>query len=100
MRGVFFRLWVPRLLRVVPLYAVGAPRFAETPPHFLTIRKYSNNLFNRPMASLELNLRVLKAEVLDALVYGALWSPNVNHDSTMSTKHRRFLLRSLVSASL
>ena len=43
-------------------------------------RKYSLELYDRPSAPLELKIRMLKAEVLETMLYGCVtWSPRASH---------------------
>ena len=45
-----------------------------------SFRKYSRELYDRPSAPLELKIRVLKAEVLESMLYGCVtWSPHSYH---------------------
>ena len=57
-----------------------------------SFRKYTLELHNRPSAPLELKIRMLKAEVLEAMPYGCVtWSPRACHYDTLRRAHRRFL---------
>ena len=43
-------------------------------------RKFSTELFDRPNASLRLKARLLKAEAMEALLYGCMtWAPRNAH---------------------
>ena len=45
-----------------------------------SFRKYSLELYDRPSAPLELKIRMLKAEVLETMLYGCVtWSPRACH---------------------
>ena len=45
-----------------------------------SFRKYSLELYDRPSASLELKIRMLKAEALESMLYGCVtWSPRPCH---------------------
>ena len=57
-------------------------------------RKYTLELYDRPSAPLELKTRMLKAEVLETMLYGCVtWSPRVCHYDTLRRAHHRFLTR-------
>lgn len=58
------------------------------------LRKYSKGIYNRPRVSLEIKVRMLKADVLETMLYGCVaWSPNADHYDKLRTQHHRFLLR-------
>ena len=45
-----------------------------------SFRKYTLELYDRPSAPLELKIRVLRAEVLETMLYGCVtWSPRACH---------------------
>ena len=57
-------------------------------------RKYTLELYDRPSAPLELKIRMLRAEVLETMLYGCVtWSPHACHYDTLSRAHHRFLTR-------
>ena len=59
-----------------------------------SFRKYTFELCNQPSAPLELKIRMLRAEVLEAMLYGYVtWSPRSCHNDTLRRAHHRFLTR-------
>ena len=57
-----------------------------------SFQKYSFELYNRPSAPLELKIRMLKAEVLETMLYGCVtWSPRACHYDTLRRAHHSFL---------
>ena len=59
-----------------------------------SFRKYALELYNRPSAPLELKIRMLRAEVLETMLYGCVtWSPRACHYDTLRRAHHRFLTR-------
>ena len=55
-------------------------------------RKYTLELYDRPSAPLELKIRMLRAEVLETMLYGCVtWSPRASHYDTLRRAHHRFL---------
>ena len=59
-----------------------------------SFRKYALELYDRPSAPLELNIRMLRAEVLEKMLYGCVtWSPRACHYDTLRRAHHRFLTR-------
>ena len=59
-----------------------------------SFRKYTLELYDRPSAPLELKIRMLRAEVLETMLYGcAAWSPRACHYNTLRRAHHRFLTR-------
>ena len=59
-----------------------------------SFRKYTVELYDRPSAPLELKIRMLRAEVLETMLYGCVtWSPRACHDDTLRRAHHRFLTR-------
>ena len=59
-----------------------------------SFRKYTFELYDRPSAPLELKIRILRAEVLDTMLYGwVTWSPRACHYDTLRRAHHRFLTR-------
>ena len=59
-----------------------------------SFRKYNLELCDRPSAPLELKIRMLRAEVLETMLYGCVtWSPRACHYETLRRAHHRFLTR-------
>ena len=59
-----------------------------------SFRKYTLELYNQPSAPLELKIRMLRAEVLETMLYGCVtWSPRACHSYTLRRAHHRFLTR-------
>ena len=59
-----------------------------------SFRKYSLELYDRPSVPLELKIRVLKAEVLETMLYGCVTSsPRARHYDTLRGAHHSFLNR-------
>ena len=59
-----------------------------------SFRKYTLELCDRPSAPLELKTRMLRAEVLETMLYGCvMWSPRASHYDTLRRVHHRFLTR-------
>ena len=59
-----------------------------------SFRKYTLELYDRPSAPLELKIRMLRAEVLETMLYGCVtWSPRACHYDTLRRVHHRFLPR-------
>ena len=59
-----------------------------------SFRKHTLELYDRPSAPLELKIRMLKAEVLETILYGCLtWSPPACHYDLLRRVHRRLLIR-------
>ena len=57
-----------------------------------SFRKYILELYDRPSAPLELKIRMLRAEVLETMLYGCVaWSPRACHYDTLRRAHPRFL---------
>ena len=55
---------------------------------------YSLELYDRPSAPLELKIRMLKAEVIEAMLYGCVtWSPRACHYDMLRRAHHSFLTR-------
>ena len=62
-----------------------------------SFRKYTLELYNRPSAPLELKIRMLRAEVLEIMLYGCVtWSPHTCRYETLRRTHHRFLTRCIV----
>ena len=59
-----------------------------------SFRKYTRELYDRPGAPLELKIRMLRAEVLETMLYGCVtWGPRACHYDTLRRAHHRFLTR-------
>ena len=59
-----------------------------------SFRKYTLELYDRPSAPLELKIRMLRAEVLETMLYGCVtWSPRACHYDTPCRAHLMFLTR-------
>ena len=59
-----------------------------------SFRKYTLELYDRSSAPLELKIRMLRAEVLETMLYGCVtWSPRACHCDTLRRAHHRFLTR-------
>ena len=59
-----------------------------------SFRKNTLELYDRPSAPLELKIRMLRAEVLETMLYGCVtWSPRAWHYDTLRRAHHRFLTR-------
>ena len=57
-----------------------------------SFRKYILELYDRPSAPLELKIRMLRAEVLETMLYGCVaWSPRACHYDTLRRAHHRLL---------
>ena len=56
--------------------------------------KYTLELYDRPSAPPVLKIRMLRAEVLETMLYGCVtWSPRACHYDTLRRAHHRFLTR-------
>ena len=59
-----------------------------------SFRKYTLELYDRPSAPLELKIQMLRAEVLETMLYGYVtWSPRACYYDTLRRAHHRFLTR-------
>ena len=59
-----------------------------------SFRKYTLELYDRLSAPLELKIRMLRAEVLETMLYGCVtWSPRACHYDTLRRAHHRSLTR-------
>eukprot|EP00903_Cladosiphon_okamuranus_P016679 g15379.t2 len=57
-------------------------------------KRYKTELFYRPGAPFDLKARLLKAEAVEALLYGCVtWSPRHDHYRLLQTTHHQLLLR-------
>ena len=58
------------------------------------IRRFSRELFDRPRAPWRLKVRLLRAEAMEALLYGGMtWAPRRHHYRLLRRTHHRLLLR-------
>ena len=56
--------------------------------------KYILELYDRPSAPLELKIRMLRAEILETMLYGCVtWSPRASHYDMLRRAHHRFFTR-------
>ena len=56
-----------------------------------SFRKYTLELYDRPSAPLQLKIRMLRAEVLETMLYGSVtWSPRAYHYDTLRRAQHRF----------
>ena len=61
-----------------------------------SFRKYTLELYGRPSAPLELTIRMLRAEVLETMLYDCVtWSPRACHYDTLRRANHRFLTCSI-----
>ena len=61
---------------------------------WVRIRKYSSQVYDRPNAELSLKVRLLKAEVIEALLYGfATWTLRSEDFDSLRIAHHKLLLR-------
>ena len=61
-----------------------------------SFRKYTLEPYDRSSAPLELKIRMLRAEVLEAMLCGCIaWSPRACHYDTLRRGHHSFLTRSI-----
>ena len=59
-----------------------------------SFRKYTLEVYDRPSAPLELQIRMLRAEVLETMLYGCVtWSSRACHYDTLRRAHHNFLIR-------
>ena len=59
-----------------------------------SFRKYTLELYDRLSAPLELKIRMLRAEVLETMLYGCVsWSSRACHYDTLRRAHHSFLTR-------
>ena len=58
------------------------------------IRRYSRELYGQPKVALSLKTRMVKAEAIEALLYGcSTWTLHQEHYAKLRTVHHRVLLR-------
>ena len=63
---------------------------------WMSLYRYRAELYDRPMASLDPKTRMVKAEVVEALLYGcAAWTPLKKDYQKLCAAHYRMLLRVL-----
>ena len=56
--------------------------------------RFKRELYDMEAATFALKLRMLKAEVMETLLYGCItWTPGKEHFAELRTAHHRFLLR-------
>ena len=56
-----------------------------------TFRKYTLEVYDRPSGPLELEIRMLRAEVLETMMYGCVtWRPRACHYDTLRRAHHGF----------
>ena len=59
-----------------------------------SFRKYTLKQYDRSSAPLKLKIRMLRAEVLETMLYGCVtWIPRACHYDTLRRAHHRFLTR-------
>ena len=59
-----------------------------------SFRRHTLELYDRPSAPLELKIRMLRAEVLETMLYGCVtWSPRACHYDTLRRAHQRISIR-------
>ena len=58
------------------------------------IRRYSRELYGQPKVALSIKTRMIKAEAIEALLYGcSTWTLRQEHYAKLRTVHHRVLLR-------
>ena len=61
---------------------------------WMRIRRYSRELYAQPKAALSLKTRMVRAEAIEALLYGcSTWTLRQEHYAKLRTVHHRVLLR-------
>ena len=69
-------------------------RPAHTLNAWCSFRKYTLELYDRPSVPLELKVRMLRADVLETMMYGCVtWNPRACHYDSLRRAHHRFLTR-------
>ena len=59
-----------------------------------SFRTHTLKMSDRPNAPLELKIRMLRAEVLETMLYGCVtWNPRAGHYDTLRRAHHKFLTR-------
>ena len=57
-----------------------------------SFRTFTLELYNRPSALFELKIRILRAEILETILYDCVtWSPHACHYNTLRRAHHSFL---------
>ena len=66
----------------------------RTRARWMRIRRYLHELYDKPKVALSLQTRMVKAEAIEALLYGcSTWTLCQEHYSKLRTVHHRILLR-------
>ena len=61
---------------------------------WMRIRRYLRELYDQPKVALSLKIRMVKAEAIEALLYGcSAWTLHQEHYAKLLTVHHRVLLR-------
>ena len=61
---------------------------------WMRIRRYLRELYDQPKVTLSLKIRMVKAEAIEALLYGcSTWTLRQEHYTKLRTVHHRVLLR-------
>ena len=75
-----------------PDMSVGIAR--RTRACWTRIRRYSRELYGQPKVALSIKTRMVKAEAIEALLYGcSTWTLHQEHCAKLRTVHHRVLLR-------
>ena len=64
----------------------------------MRMRRYLGELYDEPKVSLSLKTRMVKAEAIEALLYGSTWTLREEHDAKLRTVQR--LLLPIIGAPL
>ena len=68
---------------------------------WMSFNRYRVELYDRPTASLDLKTRMVKSEVVEALLYGcAAWTPLKGDYQKLRTEHHRMLPRQIMVGTL
>ena len=87
------RVCVPRREREPQRRPVHRDQLAHA-QQWCSFRQYTLELYNRPSAPLELKIRMLRADVVETMLYGCVtWSPRACHYGTLHLSHHNFLTR-------
>ena len=66
----------------------------RTRASWMRIRRYSRELYGQPKVALSLKTRIVKADAIEALLYGcSTWTLRQEHYAKLRTVHHRVLLR-------
>ena len=66
----------------------------RTRAYWMRIRRYLHELCDQPKVAFSLKNRMVKAEAIEALLYGcSMWTPRQEHYAKLRTVHHRVLLR-------